>query len=119
MTVDAREGATPSYAEALFGLRPSRVAIVFPADTPQWMFFARAALWEANQIWGGAGFVLVPHHGGEVSDTLLRAVAAYDPDYVVGHQVTWKELLAAYPEAMPQLVDSDGQPVPEETGRSS
>jgi hypothetical protein len=114
VTVDAREGATPAYAEALLGLRPSRVAIVFPADTPYWMFFARAALWEANQIWGGAGFVLVPHHGGDVSGTLLRAVAAYDPDYVVGHRVTWKELLVGYPVAMPQLLDSDGQPVPEE-----
>ncbi len=86
---------------------------MFPADTPHWMFFARAALWEANQIWGGAGFVLVPHHRGEVSVTLLRAVATYDPDYVVGHQVTWRELLEGYPIAMPQIVDSGGQPLSE------
>ena len=96
------------YAEAFFSLRAPRVAIVFPADTPHWDFFARKALWRANQLWGGAGFVLVPHNAGDVSDNVLRGVAAYDPDYVVGHQVSWKELLTAYPKARDMFVDEHG-----------
>jgi len=105
------EGPQQDYAEAFFSLRAPRVAIVFPADTPHWDFFARKALWRANRLWGGAGFVLVPHHGGEVSDTVLRAVASYDPDYVVGHQVSWVELLTAYPKAQDLLVGEDGEKV--------
>ncbi|TDO34732.1 hypothetical protein EV643_12692 [Kribbella sp. VKM Ac-2527] len=111
MTLDDPDGAVPGYAEAFFGLRAPRVAIVFPADTQHWIFFAQAALWEANQIWGGAGFVLVPHQDGKVSVNLLQAVAAYDPDYVVAHRVTWHELLAGKPNAMPQIVDGAGIPV--------
>lgn len=62
----------------------------------------------ANRLWGGAGFVLVPHHAGVVSDTVLRAVASYDPDYVVGHRVNWMELLTAYPNAQDMFVDQNG-----------
>ncbi|KQY63503.1 MULTISPECIES: hypothetical protein [unclassified Nocardioides] len=96
------------YNEVYFSLRAPRVAIVFPADTPHWGYFARQALWQANQLWGGAGFVLVAHHDGVVSDTVLRAVAAYDPDYVVSHRVSWNELLTAYPAARDMFVGPDG-----------
>ncbi|MCL8026463.1 hypothetical protein [Nocardioides bruguierae] len=103
------------YADAYYSLRAPRVAIVFPADTPHWDFFARKALWRANRLWGGAGFVLVPHQAGVVSETLLRAVASYDPDYVVGHQVSWVELLTAYPKARDMFVDQHGQKITLET----
>ena len=51
------------------------------------MLTARSALAQANQFWGGAGFVLVPHHGPDVSPNVMRLLQAYDPDYVVAHRV--------------------------------
>ncbi|WP_157571501.1 hypothetical protein [Nocardioides alkalitolerans] len=99
----------PSYSETYFSLRAPRVAIVFPASTPHWDYFARRALWQANQLWGGAGFVLVPHLDGVVSDHVLRAVAAYDPDYVVPHQVDWRELFTADRSARAMFGDPDGE----------
>lgn len=102
---------THDYLEATFSLRAPRVAIVFPADTPQWDFFARSALWRANQLWGGAGFVLVPQREGLVSAAMLQAVAAYDPDYVVSHRVSWRELLTAYPAARSTVTGPDGHPL--------
>lgn len=106
---------TYDYAETFYSLRAPRVAIVFLADTDDWHFFAKSALWRANQLWGGAGFVLVPHRGGLVNVTVLRAVTAYDPDYVVGHNVSWSELLAAYPPSRENFVDIEGNPVDFET----
>ncbi|WP_406021849.1 hypothetical protein OH802_21400 [Nocardioides sp. NBC_00850] len=106
---------TYDYAETFYSLRAPRVAIVFPADTEDWHFFAKSALWRANQLWGGAGFVLVPHHAGLVKVAVLRAVTAYDPDYVVGHNVSWTELLAAYPSSRESFVDMEGNSVDFET----
>ncbi|WP_329065638.1 hypothetical protein [Amycolatopsis sp. NBC_01480] len=48
-----------------------------------WTYWARRALFLANQVWGGTGFALVPHRAGVVDPVLLRACRAYDPDYVV------------------------------------
>ncbi len=48
-----------------------------------WSYRARRALYVATQVRGGAGFTLVPHHKGVVRPELLRAVGAYDPDFVV------------------------------------
>lgn len=110
-TTQTEERPQHDYNEVYYSLRAPRVAIVFPADTPHWDYFARRALWQANQLWGGAGFVLVPHHDGVVSDVVLRAVAAYDPDYVVSHRVSWKELFTAYPAARDMFVGPDGKPV--------
>jgi hypothetical protein len=41
-------------------------------------------LYAAAQVWGGAGFILVPEAAGTVSPAVLRAVPFYDPDYVLG-----------------------------------
>ena len=48
----------------------------------RWVAAARIALAQCTQVWGGAGFVLVPHHDGKVDRTILEALVAYDPDYV-------------------------------------
>jgi hypothetical protein len=76
------------YASIRVGLRAPRVAIVFDAAGEDWPFLARLALWQATQAWGGAGFILVPHVGGNVSRVMLRAAVAYDLDYVVSSPVT-------------------------------
>ena len=63
-------------------LRAPRAAIVLPA-TANWQFIAATAIYRASQIWGGAGFILVPHSQGMVDAAMLRVVASYDPDHVV------------------------------------
>lgn len=65
------------------GLRVPRVVLVFPGDVPNWTWYARVCLHLASQVWGGSGFTFVSHTSGHVDETLLRAVRAYDPDYVV------------------------------------
>lgn len=71
-----------AYSVLKRGLRPSRVAMVFDGGE-FWSYHARRALHLANQVWGGAGYALVPHHDGVVNPAILKAVKAYDPDFVV------------------------------------
>ncbi|MEA5366312.1 hypothetical protein VA596_42750 [Amycolatopsis sp., V23-08] len=56
-----------------------------------WSYRARRALYLATQVWGGAGFALVPHYQGVVRPELLKAVRAYDPDFVVHTALTLEE----------------------------
>ena len=94
-----RRGVTspPGYVETGMALRAPRVAVVFPAPATGWTHAARVALHQVSHVWGGAGFVLVPHDGGLVNVAVLDAVAAYDPDYVVTARYTYSELMALDP----------------------
>ena len=53
-------------------LRPARVAVVFDGGD-DWQYWARLAIDAASQVWGGAGFILIPHRDGEVVPSLLQA----------------------------------------------
>lgn len=77
-------GSPPAvtYATVRRGLRAPRIAIVFDGGA-HWSYWARRALHLASTTWGGTGFVLIPHHEGQVAPTLLRACRLYDPDHVV------------------------------------
>jgi hypothetical protein len=56
---------------------------MFRGDT-HWRSWARLALRAAGATWAGGGHLLVPYsEQGEVADTMLAAVAAFDPDHVV------------------------------------
>lgn len=77
-------------------LRPARVAVVFDGGE-LWHYWARLAIYAASQVWGGAGFILVPHRGGDVEPCLLQAAAAYDPDHVVLLRVTVRHMELARP----------------------
>ncbi|WP_409485038.1 hypothetical protein [Arsenicicoccus dermatophilus] len=70
------------YVSVDMALRAPRVAAVFDGG-PGWEVRALDGLRQFCLTWGGAGFVLVPHHGGQVSDLLRDAVRLYDPDYVI------------------------------------
>jgi hypothetical protein len=63
-------------------LRPPRAVILFDGDD-HWHYWVRMALHCATQVWGGQGFVVIPHHNGEVRPELLAMIRVYDPDYVV------------------------------------
>lgn len=94
MTASPVEGLT--YANVRMGLRAPRVAIIFRAG-PDWDYWARCALHYATKCWGGQGFILVPHIDGEVAEPLLRAVRAYDPDYVLAARITIEQWEMANP----------------------
>src|ERR1022692_1482020 len=81
-------------------LRPARVAVVFDGGEP-WHYWARLAIYAASQVWGGAGFILIPHRDGEVAPCLLQAAAAYDPDHVVLLCVTVRHMEVARPGVQP------------------
>jgi hypothetical protein len=102
------DAAQADYADARTTLRPARVAVVFDGGD-DWHYWARLALYAASQVWGGGGFILVPHREGEVAPLLLRAACAYDPDYVVLLRVTINRFEAARPGELPLLMN--GQPV--------
>ncbi len=89
-------------------LRPARVAVVFDGGD-DWHYWARLAIYAACQVWGGAGFILIPHRGGEVAPSLLRAASAYDPDHVVLLRMTVRHFELARPGEQPLLLN--GQPV--------
>jgi DNA-directed RNA polymerase subunit RPC12/RpoP len=101
--------SSPGYATLRMGLRPPRVAVVFDGGVG-WHYWARLALHTCTKLWGGEGFILVPHDGGRVRPEMLAAVRAYDPDYVVTLQRTIRTVEEAAPGSL-KLTDPDGQPV--------
>lgn len=71
---------------------------------------ARIALAQCTRVWGGAGFVLVPHREGKVDRAILEAVAAYDPDYVATSARTVAERESADPGGL-AITGSSGEPL--------
>ena len=87
---------TSDYLDISVTFRAPRVAIVINGDG-DWIFWARHAIYVACGIWGGYGFVLVPHKNGIIDPVILRGVRAYDPDYVVNLQTTVGQIDSAHP----------------------
>lgn len=75
------------------------MAVVFDGGA-DWHYWARLALHACTRVWGGRGFILVPHQDGEVGTEMLRAVRAYDPDYVVALERTIGSMEASRPGAI-------------------
>jgi len=71
--VDA--AAQSGYADARMTLRPARVAVVFDGGE-DWQYWARLAVYAASQVWGGAGFILIPHHTSADYQRVSRCVTA-------------------------------------------
>lgn len=91
---DPNSGRIEHMALSL-SLRAPRVAIVVPT-TDNWHFVASTAIHRATRVWGGAGFILIPHNKGKVDDIMARIAAAYDPDHVVSiHDVSFADLVEA------------------------
>jgi hypothetical protein len=96
------------YLNARMTLRPARVAVMFDGGD-HWRYWARLAIYAASQVWGGAGFILIPYRDGEVAHFLLQAASAFDPDHVVLLRRTVRHFELAWPGVRPVIVD--GQPV--------
>jgi hypothetical protein len=56
-------------------------------------------MYTCGQVWGGSGFLLIPHQNGQVSRQLRRLVRAYYPDYVVTLPMTIGQFDAMNPDA--------------------
>ncbi|NUU06432.1 hypothetical protein [Leifsonia sp. C5G2] len=86
---------TPGYRTAMIGLRPPRVALLFPG-WENWRGWARLALETVTGEWGGGGHLIVPYdEDGSVDEELVRACTAFDPDRI--------ELLTAPPSTWAKL----------------
>ncbi len=107
MRVDAAAGQS-SYVNARMSLRPARVAVVFDGGD-EWHFWVRLAIYAVSQVWGGAGFILVPHRNGAVAPSLLQAASVYDPDHVALLRFTVRQFELARPGVLPLVLD--GEPV--------
>jgi hypothetical protein len=90
MPMTQRDGIS-GYRQIAVGLRGPRVLIVLPRDH-MWPSHAAIALWIASRTWGGSGFAVTAADAAQTPDVVLRAVAAYDPDHVVGLSYTHQEL---------------------------
>jgi hypothetical protein len=87
------------YADASVSYRAPRAAVLIRGDQ-DWIFWARQAIYACCAIWGGSGFVLVPHKNGVVDPVILRALRAYDPDYVVTLPITMGQFDTVHPGEM-------------------
>ncbi|MGW0589784.1 hypothetical protein [Streptosporangium sp. NPDC002607] len=100
---------TLSYASVSITPRPPRVIIVVEGGK-HWSYWVRRALYRAGKVWGGAGFAVVPHQGGQVNAVLLRACEAYDPDFVVTYSPTVADVEHFHPGFI-SLRGEDDQPL--------
>jgi hypothetical protein len=73
---------TQGYGAARIGLRAPRVAVRVQSGT-HWQSGFGLAIWLASGMWGGHGFIYMPHDEGGLHPTLARILTAYDPDYLV------------------------------------
>jgi hypothetical protein len=109
-------------------LRPPRAIILFDGDH-HWHYWARMALHCATRVWGGQGFVVIPHHNGEVQPELLPMLRVYDPDYVVALSKTVADIEQINPgsiklpveeaERLRQLEMIGNHSLPDEAGQAA
>lgn len=92
------------YAAVTVQMRPSRVAVVVPL-LDEWPQLSEAVLRQCAALWGGAGFILIPHRQGEVSPLWRRVAIAYDPDHVVRAELPLADLMDIAPLRFPVTVD--------------
>lgn len=99
--------AGPTFQGLRTTLRPPRAVVVFSGDG-DWLSHAAQAVYECGRVWGGSGFILIPHHNGVVHPDLIRLAAAYDPDYVLTIPITIGQYEAMYPGLL-QIKGEDGE----------
>jgi hypothetical protein len=54
----------PSFQALQAALRPPRAVVVYDGGN-HWLSNAAVALHTCQRIWGGSGFLLIPHHSGQ------------------------------------------------------
>jgi hypothetical protein len=106
-TNDAAPRQTFQPLEAV--LRPPRVVVVYDGGDHR-ISNAALIMHTCQGIWGGSGFLLIPHHNGQVSRSMRRLAWAYDPDYAVTLPITISQYEAINPGVL-QPHGADGKPL--------
>lgn len=84
---------TPGHHSARVSLRAPRAAIRVET-TVNWQSMLGLAMSMAAGLWGGYGFIYIPHSSGKIDPALARILSAYDPGYLVDVLLTHGEVEA-------------------------
>jgi hypothetical protein len=90
-------------AEGMPGHHPARISLRAPRaairveTTVHWQSMFGLAMSVASGLWGGYGFIYIPHSSGKIHPALARILSAYDPDYLVDASRTHGEMEAIEP----------------------
>lgn len=87
---------TPGNVSARVGLRAPRAAIRVEARG-DWRSLFALAMSTASHLWGGYGFIYLPHGTGQLHPALARVLHVYDPDYLVDATCTYGDIEAISP----------------------
>lgn len=80
-----------------------------------WQSGLGLAMWLASGMWGGHGFIYMPHGANGLHPTLARILTAYDPDYLVDALWTFSDAEALEPGWLARRI-RDWPSEPEEAG---
>lgn len=78
-------------------VRPQRYALLIN-ETPYWHHTAQRAIETFTQLWGGAGFIIVPTDGNTIAPKFWEILESYSPDYLGSYKTTLRDLKWADPE---------------------
>ncbi len=78
-------------------VRPQRYAL-FINETLYWHHTCQRAIEIFTQLWGGAGFIIIPTDGNTISDKFWEILESYSPDYLGSYKTTLRDLRWADPE---------------------
>ena len=71
-----------SYKTFRVSLRPPRIACLINSNDVQWQAKVLIAIESFSRTWGGAGFIIVPTDGQNISAVFWEVLLSYDPDYL-------------------------------------
>lgn len=92
------------YPTIVTCIRPARAAVAYPTNF-DWMHDARQVIRSLNRVWGGAGGTLLPLTDScEVPDILLPLLHHFDPDDVLLHPLTLRDVVVGAPERRAEQV---------------
>lgn len=77
-------------------VRPQRFALLIN-ETPYWHHTSQRAIEAFTQLWGGAGFIIVPTDGNTIADKFWDILESYSPDYLGSYKTTLRDLKWADP----------------------
>lgn len=78
-------------------VRPQRYALLIN-DTPYWHHTCQRAIEVFTQLWGGAGFIIVPTNGLTIAEKFWDILENYSPDYIGSYKTTLRDLKWADPD---------------------
>ena len=78
-------------------VRPQRYALLVN-DTPYWHHTCQRAIETFTQLWGGAGFIIVPTDGNTIAEKFWEILENYSPDYMGSYKTTLRDLKWADPD---------------------